>query len=377
MTLKIVHIIVGLDNGGAELFLHRLVESTRADNDYLVVSLTDIGANGDKFTASGIPVVCLNMGSFVGLIKCPFKLYSVLRGFRPNLVQTWMVHSDLIGGLAALVARVPVIIWGVRTTDYGVESGLTRLLRWLASRLSFFIPDKVVCAANASYLEAIKGGYDSSKCMVIHNGFNNDRMSYFLGSGISIRNSILDNENILLVGCLGRYNPAKDHANFVAAAGLIAGRFPLVRFLMVGRGLEASNFELMELIEATGFPERFVLLGERTDPATCLDAMDVFVLSSCTEGFPNVLGEAMAMGLPCVSTDVGDAALLMGNREWLVPARDSNALAEKLSKLLSLQPEVRMLLGEQARHRVIEAFSMNAAAQQFINLYTTLVKCKA
>lgn len=179
-----------------------------------------------------------------------------------------------------------------------------------------------------------------------------------------------------MVGCLGRYNPAKDHANFVAAAGVLAHRFSQARFLMVGRGLDAGNHELMQRIEATGFRERFVLLGERADPAACLDAMDVFVLSSCTEGFPNVLGEAMAMGLPCVSTDVGDAALLMGSRQWLVPARDSKALASQLTELLTLPAEERQRLGPQARQRVVEAFSMTATSQQFMNLYTRLVKAK-
>jgi glycosyltransferase involved in cell wall biosynthesis len=130
----------------------------------------------------------------------------------------------------------------------------------------------------------------------------------------------------------------------------------------------------MKLITTTGFPERFVLLGERADPAACLDAMDVFVLSSCTEGFPNVLGEAMAMGLPCVSTDVGDAALLMGSREWLVSSRDSKALADKLTQLLSLPPEDYQSLGAYGRERVEKVFSMTATAQKFMNLYGNLVK---
>jgi glycosyltransferase involved in cell wall biosynthesis len=376
MNLKIVHVIVGLDNGGAELFLLRLVQSSCAANDYMIVSLTGLGANGEKFLSAGIPVISLNLRNIVGLVKSPFKLYHLLRNFKPDIVQTWMVHSDLIGGFFALIARVPIIIWGVRTTDYSVESSSTRLLRYLASKLSFFIPDKIVCAANAACFDAINFGYDSSKCLVIQNGFDDKSLSNFLGSGVSIRNSILANDKTVLVGCLGRYNPAKDHANFVAAAGLIAARFPQVLFLMVGRGLEARNFELMQLIKATGVPDRFVLLGERTDPAACLDAMDVFVLSSCTEGFPNVLGEAMAMGLPCVSTDVGDAALLMGSREWLVRARDSKALADKVSELLTLPEEQRERLGAQARQRVAGAFSMNASTQKFMSLYTSLVKSK-
>jgi glycosyltransferase involved in cell wall biosynthesis len=210
--------------------------------------------------------------------------------------------------------------------------------------------------------------------MVIPNGFDLAQLSESLGAGQVIRQNLGLKPGTCLVGCLGRYNAAKDHANFVAVAGLLANRFPQTHFLMVGRGLDEDNHELMRLIEITGFRGRFALLGERDDAAACLDAMDVFVLSSCTEGFPNVLGEAMAMGLPCVSTDVGDAALLMGSCEWLVPARDSKALADKLIQLLTLPPEEHQRLGAQARQRVMEVFSMTASAQQFMNLYTSLVK---
>jgi glycosyltransferase involved in cell wall biosynthesis len=231
-----------------------------------------------------------------------------------------------------------------------------------------------VCAAQASLINSQAAGYAADKLMVIPNGFDVAQLSQSLGAGQAIRQGFGLSTGTCVVGCLGRYNPAKDHANFVAAAGVLAHRFPQARFLMVGRGLDAGNPALMQRIEATGFPERFVLLGERADPAACLDAMDVFVLSSCTEGFPNVLGEAMAMGLPCVSTDVGDAALLMGNRQWLVPARDSEALADRLAELLTLPEEERQRLGSQARQRVVEAFSMTATAQQFMKLYTRLAK---
>ncbi|MFY8042110.1 MAG: glycosyltransferase, partial [Rhodoferax sp.] len=94
------------------------------------------------------------------------------------------------------------------------------------------------------------------------------------------------------------------------------------------------------------------------------------------EGFPNVLGEAMVMGLPCVSTDVGDAALLMGSREWLVPARDPKALAHKVGQLLTLPTEDRQHLGAKARQRIVDVYSMTATAQQFMNLYNSLVKTK-
>lgn len=370
--LKITHIIIGLNTGGAESMLKKIVLNDPFCK-HQVISLTSIGTIGELLIKHNIEVTALGLNKY-NFFVILFRLTSCLRRSKPDVVQTWMVHSDLLGGLAARLAGVRSVIWGVRTTDYSVESRSTRCVRWVCARLSGVVPARIVCAAQASLLNSQAAGYAADKLMVIPNGFDVAQLSESLGAGQAIRQSLGLEPGTCVVGCLGRYNPAKDHANFVAAAGVLALRFPQARFLMVGRGLDTGNPELMERIEATGFRERFVLLGERADPAACLDAMDVFVLSSCTEGFPNVLGEAMAMGLPCVSTDVGDAALLMGSRQWLVPARDSKALANQLTELLTLPAEERQRLGGQARQRVVEAFSMTATAQQFMNLYISLIK---
>ena len=143
---------------------------------------------------------------------------------------------------------------------------------------------------------------------------------------------------------------------------------------MVGRGLDAANLKLQEQIAATNFPDSFVLLGERSDPATCLDAMDVFVLSSRTEAFPMVLGEAMAMGVPCVSTDVGDAAILLGGTGELVPSRNSAALEEAIERLLGKSLAEREEQGQRGRERLEKFFSIEASARQFSDLYSTLAQ---
>lgn len=344
--------------------------------EHQIISLSDLGTLGPVLKAQGVRVHTLNADRIDMLPLAFFRLWKLFRGTKPDVVQTWMVHSDLLGGLAARLAGVQSVVWGIRTTDYSVESRSTRWLRWVCALLSGLVPVRIVCAAQASLINSQVAGYSADKLMVIPNGFDVAELSKSLGAGQAIRQKLGLESGICLVGCLGRYNPAKDHANFVATAGLLANRFRHARFLMVGRGLDAGNLELLQLIAATGFPERFVLLGERFDPAACLDAMDIFVLSSCTEGFPNVLGEAMVMGLPCVSTDVGDAALLMGSREWLVPARDPKALAHKVGQLLTLPTEDRQHLGAKARQRIVDVYSMTATAQQFMNLYNSLVKTK-
>jgi glycosyltransferase involved in cell wall biosynthesis len=322
---------------------------------------------------NGIEVHALHLRGALGFVRCLFKLIALLRRIKPSIVQTWMVHSDLLGGVAARLAGVPRVIWGVRTTDYSIESRLTCIVRWLCARLSTWIPDKIVCAAHASLASSLIAGYDANKLITISNGFDIDRLRANIGAGASIRKELCIDDCHILIGCLGRFNLAKDHANFIRAAGLTADRYSECRFLMVGRDVSVDNGELMQLIEASGYSNRFILLGERSDPAACLDAMDIFVLSSCTEGFPNVLGEAMAMGVPCVTTDVGDAAVLLGDAGEVVPARAPTALADAISRLLDFPATKRQALGRAGMDRVKYEFSINAVAQKFSDLYTILL----
>jgi glycosyltransferase involved in cell wall biosynthesis len=143
---------------------------------------------------------------------------------------------------------------------------------------------------------------------------------------------------------------------------------------MVGRELDASNGQLQNWINETGHPNRFVLLGERSDVPACLAAMDIFCLSSRTEGFPNVVGEAMAMGLPCVVTDVGDAAMLVADTGVVVPKENSTALAAGLSQLLAMSSVERGQLGQRAKERIHREFSMDKARERFESLYVQLIK---
>jgi glycosyltransferase involved in cell wall biosynthesis len=373
----IVHVIVGLDRGGAEMMLRRLIEanlSLSSKNKHCVISLTDLGFHGPLLQERGVAVYAMGLISSMGLLAVGLRLTLLLRKLNPDVVQTWMSHSDLIGGVAARLAGVRSIVWGVRTTDYSVESRSTRAVRWLCARLSGVIPSKIVSAAQASLESSKQAGYSAEKLMVIHNGFDVAALQSYRGKGEVIREQIATQSEILVIGCLGRYNPAKDHVNFVRAAGLVAAKFPTCHFLMVGSGLTRSNAELMLHINATGFAERFVLLGERPDPAACLDAMDIFVLSSCTEAFPNVLGEAMAMGVPCVSTDVGDAAVLLGETGELVPPLNSTALAGAVERLLVKPLAERKALGKRGRERLEKFFSIETAARRFDDLYSTLAK---
>ena len=178
----------------------------------------------------------------------------------------------------------------------------------------------------------------------------------------------------LVVGTVARFNPAKDPHNFVQAACLVAAQIPHARFLMVGKNCDKKNSELMEWIEATGFSDRFILLGERNDVNVCLAVIDVFCLASVNEGFPNALGEAMAMHKPCVATNVGGAGFLLGDCGIIVPKKNPKELAVGIMTCLSLSAEDRKALGLRAHQRVTTEFTMIKVRERFGMVYSSLLE---
>jgi len=370
--IRVLHVIVGLDVGGAELMLSRLVSAHCASGAYRheVITLTTVGTIGPKLQEMGIEVTPLGMRSPLQFPSVLWRLAALIRRRKPDVVQTWMYHSDLLGGLGARLAGVRNVLWGIRTTD--VESGGTRstsVVMALCAFLSRTIPREIICAAEAARDTHVRAGYDAGRMVVVPNGFNVAGLMQAAANRDAKRRELGIGADDLVVGTVGRFDPAKDHRNFVAAAGLAAARHPQVRFLMVGRGLDESNAELMDWIAASGAPGRFILLGQRSDVPDCLAAMDVFCLSSLSEGFPNVIGEAMSVALPCVSTRVGDAALLVGDTGVLVAKEDPQALATGLGQVLGMTQAARRALGLRAQARVAAEFTIERSREKFEAIY--------
>jgi glycosyltransferase involved in cell wall biosynthesis len=374
--VKLLHIIVGLDSNGAERMLQRLIESHDGNPrfQHTVCSLTTQGRIGAQLHARGVDVHVLGMRSPAGTLRVVWQLVRLIRRVRPDIVQTWMYHADFLGGVAARLAAHKRIIWGVRTTDISsAGSRMTVVLATLCAWLSYFVPQSIVCAAEASRRSHISVGYDPARMLVVPNGFDVSRLVASPEQIAALREQCGFNKDSLVIGCLGRFHPVKDHRSFVQAAGLVAERAPNAVFLMIGEGLNHQNVDLARWIAETGHASRFVLLGQRTDVPVCLAAMDLFCMSSRTEGFPNVVGEAMAMGVPCVVTDVGDAAMLVSDTGRAVPKEDSAALARGLLELIGMAPDQRLQLGMRARARIYSTFTMAHSREQFEALYQKMM----
>ncbi len=370
----VCHIISGLNVGGAELMLKRLVESQNGNNGYShsVISLTSLGRVGLQLQAIGIEVHALNMHAVMDMPRGMWRLVCMLRASRPDIVQTWMYHADLIGGLAARMVGIKNIIWGIRNTliPQGKWSR-SQFVIGTCAKLSRWVPHKIVCCAEAARSTHIALGYSAAKMLVIPNGYDLSIFNPTPELRQSMRQHFGFADDTVVIGIVGRFDPLKDYENFVLAAARVAALKPQARFMMVGRDISFSNTQLMGWLANTAISDRFILLGERRDVSDCLAAMDIFCLASRAEGFPNVVTEAMAMRVPCVVTDVGDAALIVQNIGQVVPPQDWAALADALITMVDLSPEQREALGVRARKLVECNYSIKSISQQYADLYSS------
>lgn len=369
MKRHVLHIISGLAVGGAEVSLYRLILQLRgSDYDHTVVALTPGGGMSSRFEHVGIPLIVLDVRH--SPLAHSLRLVRLIRTLRPDIVQTWLYHADFLGGLAARAAGNRKVIWGIHTTHLNIGCArTTSLVRRACALMSRWVPHTIVCVADAALRSHARVGYDTGRMTVVGNGFDPAALAASEAERSELRQRCGFGAGDIVVGTLGRFNLDKDHGNFVEAAGKLAAVDGRVRFLMVGRDLDANNQTLGRWIDNTGYADRFVLLGERDDAAVCLAAMDIFCLSSRTEAFPNVVGEAMAIGLPCVATNVGDVAVLLADTGVVVQKADPDALARGVSALIARGPAYRFALGQQARERIRSNYSMRGVGARFESIY--------
>lgn len=374
-------IITNLATGGAETMLLKLLQQLDRNRfTPTVISLMGVGEIGPRISALGIPVHDLGMQR--GVLPGPvvmWRLVQLLRKSKPDVVHTWMYHSDLLGGVAARLLGCKRVVWGIRHSNLSpAENKHTTL--WvvkLCAALSKVVPTFILsCSHRASEVHAAVG-YAANKLHVIPNGFDLHQFVPDSSARISVRSELGLSSDAPLVGLVARYDSQKNHVGFVEAAALLHARMPQVQFVLAGQNVDGSNTVLVDAIAQKGLQQHVHLLGRRSDIPRLMASFDVLASSSHGEAFPNVLGEAMACGVPCVVTDVGDSAEIVGNTGRVVSAGDMASLANGLFDVLALPVVQRAALGEQARLRVAVEYDISHVAALYMAFYERVMAEKS
>ena len=369
--IRIVHVISDLDTGGAEMMLAKLVGAMdRARFSSTVISLTDIGQLGEQIVSSGVAVHALGMKRGRPDIFALPRLIRLFRMLKPTIVQSWLYHADLLSTMAVKFLGLPILVWNVRCSDMDLKrySPLTRWVQRLLAQWSA-TPAAVIVNSEAGKQLHEQVGYRPRRWDVIPNGFNTKRFHPDSSVRLSLWKEWQVPEDAVIVALVARVDPMKDHAAFLEASQQVAKVRGNVHFFLVGKDTET----LAPAVAAKGLTDRVRILGYRSAIECLLPGVDVLCLSSAFgEGSPNVLGEAMACGVPCVSTDVGDARSIIGNTGLVVPVRDPASLAHAIIDLIDRGPAAREHLGRAARARIETEYSLARIVDRYTALYSDL-----
>jgi glycosyltransferase involved in cell wall biosynthesis len=376
VTIRIGFVINSLATGGAQMMLYKLLsgmDRQRFAPEVLTLSgTTPVRRSLEaRFEKIDVPVHVFDMeGGFSRLVAFA-QMTRYMRGHF-DLVQTWMYHADLIGGLAASLAGGIPVIWNIRHSDLraGVDKRGTLAVARMCARLSRFLPKAIVCCAHQALNAHAAMGYDRDRMKVIPNGFDLEIFRKDVQSRREGRQTLGVDAKTPVIGLVGRYHRQKGHLEFLKAASLISKSYPHAVFVLCGDGVTWENRELSDLVDAYGLRPSVRLLGRYDDMPGLLPSFDIATSASiCGEGFSNTVGEAMACGVPCVVTDVGDSALVVADTGVVVPPQNAEALAQGWASLLSLESDDRDIWSQRARVRIEEHFSLPAIIDQYQDLF--------
>lgn len=358
---KIVHVITNFSlPGGAESMLIRLAKATPLNIEQTIVSLMDVSPQMRERLPNHIKIVALGAIGPLSMLLASLKLISFVRS--SSMVYAWMYHANVIASLAKLLAMSNTpLIWGVRHSldDWPGESVSTKVAIYLG-KLVKFVPKKVI--------------YCSRRAMYQHEefGYNSSLKSYYIPNGYAFPTVVGKEDNDvspLSFGAAGRYHDAKDYPTLFKALSPILKVNPESKLLLCGLNMDSSNQELIELIRSTDVPiEQVEMLGLVKDMSEFYQQVDIFVLSSKTEGFPNVLAEAVSHGCAAFSTNVGDAEVILNQSNRISPIGDVDELRDNIQNYLQLVPAEQSESNRVMTEYVRSSFAINKVAREYLTV---------
>lgn len=370
--IKVAHISTGLETGGAEVQLMRLIAAMNHDEfEMMVISMDRDTYLADRIRELGVTVhsLCLR--------KHPLALwdgFQRLREFNPDVIHGTMYQGGVFGTLCRrFLPKKPHVIWTVHEPleHYDEEPLRKRLQLRLWGKMSGS-PECLMYVSHLNMEQHLAYGFNNQKALVIPNGVDTSRFGPAREKGLAIRESLGIPENCIVIGKTARYHRQKNHVGFLRSAAILAAKYDNVRFMLVGTNVDEKNTTLTNLIGELGLDGKVYMLGNREDIPEIVNAYDIATLTSLGEAFPLTLGEAMVSAVPCVATDVGDNAYIIADTGYVVPVDDDKAMAESWEKIVVLSEQERNELGQKARQRCLDHFTLEQQVSQHEDLYRTL-----
>lgn len=370
--MKVLHIITNLETGGAQRALYNLLSETIHDDlDSTVISLRSEDIYGSYIQELGVPVFHLDMRPGMPGPKGIIRLFRIVRRLRPGIIQGWMYHGNLAASVAGVFASGrSSLVWNVRHSLHDIKRE-KRATQYVvrANRYLSRSPEAIVYNSHVSRTQHEAFGFDSTRGKVIPNGFELGDPEEDFVVRASVRLELGIPKEAILFGHVARLHPMKDHAGFLRAAVSVARRVPEARFLLAGRDVRPDNPEMADVVPGD-LRERFLFLGERSDVHRLMRGLDVLVSSSAWgEAFPNVLGEAMACGVPCLATDIGDSSAIVGDSGIVLPPEDTDGLSAGMLRYIDMGARQRRDLGRAGRSRIERNYGLGSVAHQYVRLY--------
>lgn len=361
--INLIFLIRSLEIGGKE---RQLVELAKGINksrfNLTVVTFYSGGAFYEELKKEGIKVVSLEKKGRWDVIGFFYRFNRLLRHLKPHVIQSFL------GGPNALVIIFKPLFSKVRMVWTLGSSNMEMIkhdfLSSVITKINCFFSRFTNCIfvnSNAGYEYAIEQGYPKRKIFIVHNGIDTEKFKPDKNSGAKVRAEWNIKNDEILIGLVGRLSPEKDHINFFKGAAQLAKEREDVRFVCVGVGPDHFSDNLKRRADDLGLSDRLIWAGERYDMPSVYNALDLATSTSISEGFPNVICEAMACCVPCVVTDVGDSSKIVGKTGQVVPIKKPEFLVQGWKDCLSKNREELRL---KARSRIVENFTLEKYFQK-------------
>ena len=372
--IKILFLTTGLNTGGAEMMLCKLLSRLDRKAFFPIVLSLKPGILIKKIEGLDIPVYQLQLKKFHSWKN----IIKVLRKIRPDIIQGWMYHGNLFSYfLKSLLFPQSVLLFSIRHTPSSDKKNkvLTRVVISLGAFFSKYTKGIIYASHQSnSYHKTI--GYNSPQSITIPNGFDLELFQPRAERRKELRKLLFLEEEAFIIGCTARYHPIKGYDVFLEAVGILKKKgYEQVHFVCLGRNVDWNNSFFLLSEKKLGLSrDNLHLLGEKENIQNFIAGFDLFTLSSYSEGFPNVLGEAMSCAVPCVATNAGDSSFIIGETGHVIPLGNSIELAKAWEYFIQMPAEKRITVGIQARKRIENNFTMESVAKKYQDTYKKLLQ---